>query len=784
MIKRLLSKGWYFSNNMKDYTPVDLPHDYQISSKRTPTAPSGSSNGYYPDKKGVYVKYLDLSEDKHYVLDLDGAYMCTDIWLNENHVASHPYGYTPFLAELTPYVIEGMKNKLFISTSPLEKSSRWYNGNGLFRDVFLWEGGAVRVMPRDLFVYTKSIKGENATVVSEITVTSDIATRVTLKGTITSPDGRAAADFEKEIEVKADSKSSLSLSSEIEHAMLWDTESPNLYNIRLEVISSGKICDECELTFGIRTVKATAKDGLLINGKPLKLRGGCIHHDHGVLGSAAFPAAEERKLGLIKGMGFNAIRCAHNPPSLALLEYCDRTGIIVMDEAFDMWNKAKSQNDYHLFFDEWCLRDISYMVLRDRNHPSVISYSIGNEIHEIDGSGRAAENSRMLAEEVRRYDKTRLVTSGLQKDFIALPKPDPYAPEDYKKYLEERFHISDKTREVNAITDGYESPLDIVGCNYYYERYPIDHECNEKRVLWGSENVALSFYDSWKATLDNSYVIGDFTWTAYDNMGEVGAGQFKWARDGVQIGITLGAYPWRCCYQGDFDLCGHRRPQSYFREAVWGFDKEPHIFVTHPEHYGEGFSGTNWHWYDVNECWTYGESYVGRPVKVETYTSADEILWLVNGREVGRTKPVKAIATLDTVYEPGEITAVAYKRGEEISRYTLETTGAVSRISLRANKDVMLADRRDLCYIDIDLTDVGGRTVTDAENELTCSVTGGELMGIYSANPACEDQYTSPKCHAFKGRALAVIRTDKPGTVSVTVHSQALAGASVTVTAK
>ncbi len=534
--------------------------------------------------------------------------------------------------------------------------------------------------------------------------------------------------------------------------------------------------------FGIRTIYADAKSGLLLNGKPIKLRGGCIHHDHGVLGAAAFPAAEERKIRLLKEAGFNAVRCAHNPPSFALLEVCDRLGIIVMDEAFDSWNKQKREHDYHMFFSDWWARDISYMVLRDRNHPCVISYSIGNEIGEIDGTSDAAIWSKRLADEVRKYDDTKLVTSGIQKLF-ARRGAEECDPEDYKEYMKEH-HRHPGREALNRATLPYEEPLDIVGLNYYYENCLFEHECYPDRVFWGSETHALTFYDSWKLTAENPYIIGDFTWTAYDNMGEVGTGRSKWARDGEINGISIAGYPWRTCYQGDFDLCGFRRPQSYFREAIWKGGLAPKIFTTHPEHFGEGFSGTGWHWYEVDETWTFDDKYIGRPVKAETYTDADKIEWLVNGKKIGESVPEKAIATIETVYEKGSITAVAYKNGKEASRYTLETTGEAAMVQITPEKYELICDRRDLCYFDITVTDKEGRVVSAAENELSCTVTGGELMGIYSGDPANEDKYASNRCHAFKGRALAIVRTENAGNVTLTVSADALAGASVTVSAK
>lgn len=781
MKKSLISKNWFFSEDGKNYSKIDLPHDYQIAKPRTPDGEECTA--YFVDGRGFYIKHLTLDKNKHYTLHLDGAYMCAQIFLNENHIALHPHGYAPFLCDLTPYMIEGT-NKLKIITAPIPGSSRWYSGNGIYRDVFLWEGGDVRIEPWDTFVFTQKIDENSAKVCTRFTVTSNKKCRARVHLSFIAPDGTIAHEGDVHISVGKGKKVDAEYVADIADPLLWDVDTPNLYTLKTDIYSGDALCDTAENTFGIRTVVADAKKGLLINGKSVKLRGGCIHHDHGALGAIALPAAEERKLTILKKAGFNAIRCAHNPPSLALLECCDRLGIFVMDEAFDMWNKFKRPYDYHIFFDDWCLRDVSYMVKRERNHPSVISYSIGNEIFEIDCSSDSARHSAELCAEIRKHDDTKLVTSGIYKGFVARSQPDSFDPEDYRDYLKKRFHSNDQ-REIAKLTRQYEEPLDIVGYNYSFVNMDIAHECYPDKLIWRSESQALKFFDCWKQVTDNDFVIGDFTWTAIDNLGEVGAGSSSWARDGVVIyGTTKSPYPWRTCYQGDHDLCGYRRPQSYLREAVWVGNKEPRIFVTHPEHFGESFTGTGWHWYDVDECWTFEDKYVGRPITVETYTDADEIAWLINDREVGRCTPEKAIARFNTVYEKGDITAVAYKDGKETSRYTLSTTGEACAINVAPERNEFRADRRDLCYFDISIVDKDGNLVNSAQNELTCSVQGGELMCIFSGDPKNEDQFGTNKCHAFKGRALAVVRAAKPANVNIVVYSDSLAQGHAKATAK
>ena len=329
-----------------------------------------------------------------------------------------------------------------------------------------------------------------------------------------------------------------------------------------------------------------------------------------------------------------------------------------------------------------------------------------------------------------------------------------------------------------ARTEKYMEPLDIVGYNYMFERYAKDREKYKDRVIWGSETHSLYFYDSWKAVTENPNVIGDFTWTAYDNLGEAGTGRFGWGGDGVYIrGISIADYPWRACYQGDFDLCGNRRPQSYFREAIWKDMTAPHIFTTHPKRNGDCFSGTVWHWYDVHETWTFDEEYIGQPVKTDVYTTADEVVFYLGEKEVARAVPKKAIATAYIPYQPVKLTAAAFRNGKEECRFSLCPVNKAHGLTITPDKDSIRADNRDLCYFDISVTDKDGNPVTDGEHEISVTVYGAELIGVYGANPCNEDMYGTNKCHTFEGKALAVVKAASPDYVRVFVSSCGLNGA-------
>ena len=781
MKKVCISKDWFFSGE-NGFEPCDLPHDYQVKQRRDPDG--NPSNGYFPDKSGKYIKYLKLPTDRHFILDFDGAYMCSRVYFNENLLKTHPYGYTPFLVDITPYILDGITNKLGVSVSPLQGSSRWYTGNGIYRDVFLWEGGSTRIEPWDIFVSTVKVEDDNADICVKYSVSSDTDAKfkVNFKVIFNNEVCQTVVEEHEASFGKNDYETVIKVSS----PKLWDIDSPNLYTLQTEIEVDGEITDTTETVFGIKTVEVSAKTGLLLNGKSIKLKGGCIHHDNGELGAAAFPAAEERKIVKLKNAGFNAIRTAHNPPSSAMLEACDKHGIIVMDEAFDMWNLPNNINDYSLFFNEWWASDIAAMVLRDRNHPSVFSYSIGNEINEINMTSFGAEISKKLCDEVRKYDDTKLVTSALAKLFARNSsfESSPTDPEDYTNYIKKKYRdLTDA--EVNKVIERFQEPFDIVGANYYFRRYNMDVEMYPDRVLWGSETRVLTIYDSWAETLKYNNVIGDFTWTAIDNLGEAGAGRAFWARDTQAqtdylplYGVT---YPWRNCYQGDFDLCGFRRPQSYYRQLLWNENTDIKIFVTHPEHFGERYIGTSWHFQDVYPSWTYDDCYVGCPVKAEVYTYADRVEWFVNDRFIGESVPEKCVASIETVYEKGSIKAIAYKNGEIVSQDTLFTTDKASRIIATPEKSEIVADRRDLCYIPVSITDKDGREVLDAEQELTCHVYKGKLLAFFSGNPKSEDDVNSDRCHTFNGKALAIVSADNIGEMTVTFHGEGLAGHTVKI---
>lgn len=465
----------------------------------------------------------------------------------------------------------------------------------------------------------------------------------------------------------------------------------------------GEVQEVTEDTFGIRTIEVDVENGFRLNGRKMNLKGGCVHHDNGFLGACAYPKAEERKMKILKKAGYNTVRISHYPPSLALLKICDRLGMLLMDEAFDVWRMGKMPLDYHLYFEDWWERDIENMVRRDRNHPCVITYSIGNEITERDGSN---------------FDLNLLQDNTVW----------------------------------NEVTKEFCEPLDIVGYNYLKDLYEESHELFPERVMLGTETHSFTTYDFWQKVEKLPYVIGDCIWAAVDYLGEVGVGKVYWESAKEDFSFMT-PYPWRTSWQSDIDLTGEQRPQSVYREIMWGNTGKSGIYTTHPKHFGENFRGTDWHWYDVNDCWYFEDCWLGKPVKVDIYGAIEKLM-----------------ATMDISYAPGVLDGIVYKEGKEISRCRLVTPGKAAKLELCPEDTVIQADGKDLAYVRVILTDENGNRLTHEEREIHVNVTGaGTFLAVGSGNPCTEDQITAKECHLYRGTAIVILKSKEAGETTITV---------------
>lgn len=756
-------------------TTVRLPHDALRDEERRPEASSGGASAYFPSASYTYQKDFDVPSDwaeQTVHLEIEGAFRRAQVFLNDEFVGNRADGYARFFVDLTPYLSYGATNRLRIEVRAGD-DSRWYSGAGLHRPVRLHVAPAVHISPDGVHVSTLRIEPDQAVVVATVDVrnrgTATHTSRVSIEvrdaagkvvGHVTAPHTLAPGE-------QAQSRQILYLTN----PQLWSPDSPHLYDVS---VSIGGDC--VRVPFGIRTVTVDPRKGLRLNGAPILLRGACVHHDNGPLGAAAIGRAEERRVELLKAAGFNAIRAAHNPLSVAMLNACDRLGMLVIDEAFDMWTRFKTPLDYAADFAQWWGADLDAMVLKDRNHPSVIMYSIGNEIAEV-GTRHGARWTRRLAERVRTLDGNRPITVAVNAMLSVIDEVSELIEElgglNAAMSDLEKFAAVDVSENVTRRIEEAAAAVDVFGLNYAETRYPLDAELSPDRVLLGSETYPPEIGRLWPIVKESPNVIGDFTWTGWDYLGEVGIGSTAYAGDNEAPTFER-EYPFLTAWTGDIDITGHRRPVSFYREIVFGLRTEPYVAVRRPAHFArEVTKSTRWAWSDSIASWTW-PGFEGKPITVEVYGDADEVVLFVNDTEIGRgrtgtERPMLTI--IESRYLPGTLVAVAIRDGVEISRTTLRTAGP-SRLTVRADRPHILANDDDLAFITVSWEDEMGTLDSSSDTEVTVLVKGaGTLVGMASANPSTTERFDSPTWRTFDGRAIAVVRPTASGRIDVSVSS-------------
>lgn len=778
-----------------DAEKVDLPDDFIISLKRDPDSLGGGSNAFYPGDMAKYWKNLHIGsdmKDQKVILYLDGSYMNTEVRVNGFMTEHHPYGYTPWQFDLTPYVHEG-DNVIRVDVQSRQPSTRWYSGGGIFREVRLLTGGKVYINPWDFFV-TTPVAGPVSTVRVEAQVTSDrkeaAQAKIVLK--VNEKGGKEAARAEASLSLIPGGKTPFAAEISVPDAKLWDVDDPNLYELTAQVLIDGKEADTAETTFGIRSIEIDAKEGFRLNGKKMKLYGGCCHHDNGALGARSLRAAEERKVRAMKEVGYNAIRTAHNPASSVLLDVCDELGMLILEETFDCWTEGKNVLDYHLYFNDWWQRDTEAMLRRDRNHPCIWCWSIGNEIMEI-GKTYGVKYSQMQADCMRAVDPTRPVMSALNG--MAAITSDEFNCE-VDKFGNDEFDLrKGKSHYPAAVLKGESDPwgdrtaaaaavFDVVGQNYMHRRLAHDGAKFPGRVIATTESKPTDSYDAWHVVWENPHVIGDFIWTAFDNLGEAGMGQIlKPETNGI---APRAGWPWLNCLQGDFDLIFERKPQSYYRALVWGIDKGTHLYSNPPE-WGTGRPwGNGWGWEPVIPSWTWDESWLGDPCRVVAYTVGDEAEFLLNGKSIARVPVERFCAEAVVPYEPGRLEVIAYEKGVKVGSDCLETTGEPVSIRLEADRTSIRADGFDLSFVKIWLADSKGRRVYTHSRDLQATVSGaGVLEGLGSGNPCTEENFNTGHRRTYKGALSAIVRSNREkGRILLTVAAPGLPAETIELTAK
>ena len=688
-------------------------------------------------------------------LRFEGVYMNCDVWLNGAHLGNHPYGYTEFAYDLTPHLREGM-NTVAVRVNNSGRNSRWYSGSGTFRKVWLSVAGDLRIPAQGVSVTTTDASKDTAIVNVQVAVESGAAARqVAVRVRFLDADGIAAGEAQEQVNVPAGANATAICTLRLKNPRLWSPTDPHLYRAEVNLEADRKVADTAVHHIGVRKIEIDAERGLLINGESLKMRGGCVHHDNGPLGSACIARAEERRVEILKANGYNAIRTSHNPPSRDFLDACDRLGMLVIDEAFDCWEVAKNPEDYHLYFKDWWQRDLESMILRDRNHPCVVLWSIGNEVNER-AEPRGIEIGKELAAFVHRLDPTRKVTAAIT------------SPYDHPKQT---------WRDMQPAF----TYLDVGGYNYQVSEYEKDHAAYPDRVMVGTESFPGQVFENWQSVENDSWVIGDFVWTAIDYLGESGLGQTS-IRSGPGGPVGLAPYPWFNSYCGDIDLTGNKKPQSYFRDVVWRRSKvEMAVQRPVPSGWTERFGA--WGWSDELRSWTW-PGFEGKPLKVRVYTRGNRVKLLLNGVELASqelTAKDALKAEFTVPYSPGELKAVAYEGEQEIGETAFRTTGKPQKLLMTPDRHKMKASRDDLSYVLVQVVDDKDQLVPDAVVPVVFKLDGaGEIAAVGNANPKDIASFRQPRRDTFHGTCVVVIRpTGKPGTIEISAESPGLGFATI-----
>jgi beta-galactosidase len=760
--------------NDNSWRLLNLPHDWSIEGEFKKDAPTGGGGGYLPTGIGWYRKQFVLPSSvrgKQVSIQFDGVYMNSEVWINGHYLGKRPNGYISFVYDLTPYLVKG-KNTLAVRIDNSEQpNSRWYSGSGIYRHVWLNITNPLHIAQWGTYITTPEADSANAnvSVKTKIENSGHSSGSATLISTILDEKGHEVANSKLPFTLNGKATDELAQSIPVKSPALWSVDEPHLYTLHSTIVSGKKIIDEFNSTFGIRKLEYSNINGFLLNGKRIKMNGVCLHHDGGLVGAAVPIKIWETRLKLLKEMGCNAIRTSHNPVAPEFLDLCDKMGFLVMDEAFDVWESKKVTNDYHLYFDEWWQRDVTDQIHRDRNHPSIVIWSAGNEIPD-QKSDRGVELLKNLLTTYHSEDPTRPVTTA--NDDIA----------------------ADNGSTKLAFMDAE----DIVGYNYanrWHERrelyYSLDHYDHPNWKMIGTESGPIRNVPAYSLGMDKSmvranytsgmveaeqlwefvdvhdYVIGDFMWTGIDYLGE-------------------SFWPGKGSYSGQIDMTNRPKDGYYFYQSQWTEKPVLHLFP-------------HWNW----------QGREGQIIPVIAYTNCDTVELFVNGKSYGikiqefphqghagawnkYAKPHVNVTTADlhlswdVAYEPGTIKAVGHKNGKQVIIDEIHTAGKPAALRLTADTSTINDDGKDVALVHVDVVDADGNVVPEADNQINFTIKGnGKLIGVDNGNPRDDASFKLNNRKAFNGHAFAVIQSDrKTGEISLTVQADGLKPASVTIAAQ
>jgi beta-galactosidase/beta-glucuronidase len=751
----------------KDWRTLDLPHDWSIEGPYSEQW--ASATAFLPGGLGWYRKTFTVPSSfraKKVFIYFDGVYKNSEVWLNGHSLGKRPSGFASFQYELTPFLNASGPNVLAVRVDHHEAAdSRWYTGSGIYRNVYLLATAPVHIQPWGVAFTTPTVSASAATgkVTVSFTNASASAVSATVTSTLLDAKGQAVAAAKQTVPAKPGAEANATLTLPIRQPALWSVDHPNLYRLRTTLAVAGQTVDEVSEEVGVRSIRFDANQGFFLNGENMKLKGLCIHDDAGALGVAVPAEVWERRLRKLKEGGCNSLRMSHNPHADYLYQLCDRLGFLVMDEAFDEWEHGKNkwvagwnvgtpaQFGSHEFFKEWGERDLRDMVLRNRNRPSIIMWSIGNEIdypndpytHEVLNTGR----------------NPQIYGKGYLPNHPPASEMGPIA-----KRLAAVARQADNSRPITAALAGvvmtnftdYPAALDVVGYNYQEFRYPEDHKQYPNRVIYGSENGMGR--DAWAAVDSNAYVSAQYLWTGIDYLGEAG----KW--------------PQRANGAGLLDMAGFPKAEFYLRQSLW--TSAPMLYLVAAEAPAAGAApgrrqrGTaTWNWPAAT------------PVRVTAYTTNETTELFLNGQSLG--KKTGRQPTWDVPYAAGELSAKGYRQDKVVSETKLQTTGAPTALQLTPDRRTLPAKTHGLAQVEVAIVDDAARTVTTATDEITVALTGpARLLGIENGDLANHDSPTAPRHRAHQGRLLVYVQPTGFGAIGITITAPGLRTASTELRAE
>lgn len=789
MIKLDFNSDWKYSVlGTEKYVEIDLPHDAMLSEPRVETSEGGTNTGWFKENDYVYVKVFDVPKDyvkKHIVFEFEGVYRDAEIYLNNEKVYYRPYGYTNFYIDADNYLKYGEKNEIkVIARNAKQPSTRWYSGAGIYRPVWMWVSDKEKYIQLN-GVKIKTVSLEPAVIELSLNVNGSGEAKIEII------DGKTVI-LNKGVKVVE----RITIKLHINEAKLWNTESPYLYCAKVKFGD-----DEEVVSFGIRQIEMDARRGFRLNGKQTLLLGACVHHDNGLLGAIAHPFAEDRKIRLLKRNGYNAIRSAHNPCSKALLDACDRQGMLVMDELVDMWYIHKTKYDYATHFDDWWKIDAKDMIDKCYNHPSVIMYSVGNEVSET-AQPRGIELSGEMTEFCHQHDDTRFVTCGVNMFFNLLSsmgmgvysdkkaekpaKKKSEKPKKKKKAVGSEFFnnlagmlgagfmkFGATWPGVNKKTKDSFAKFDAAGYNYGVNRYKKDVKLHPNRVIIGSETFTSDAYKFIEFAKDHPQLIGDFVWTGIDYLGEVGLGACEYKNYAPDFGHGVG---WIAAGSGRLDITGKAQGEMAYTRVAYGLDPIA-IAVVPVDTAVENHSPASWRMTNAQISWSWNGC-DGKRTKVEVYVRAHKAALFINGKRVGIKKLKKNCrAIFKTNYYSGTVEAVGYdKTGKEIARTSMKTAGHETKLTIIPENNIVEKD--GLCYIRLMYTDNNGMLKPIARGDIKVSVTGGKLIALGHGCPYNERGYLTDVTDTYYGEALAIV---EPHSEEVKVCASSIFGDDETI---